>query len=292
MNTTSRNAFAGLSFRTGRAKAEFRNFNLFFKQKFFPTNRRARYIVPMSIVAVSIRRSAAGDKSARWERHELEMGERASILDALFALQRGPVPDLAFRFSCRVGMCGSCAMVVNGRERLTCSTLIKTVGNNLKIEPLRNLPVVRDLAVDLAPFFGAYMRTLPYFVPRKDLDTKDFYQIPAASKEGRALNNQPQCIDCAACYSSCTLVTLSPRYVGPMALNRALSLVTDPRDGRRQERLELVTGESGAFRCHTLGNCRDVCPRGISPTHSIERLKRLATFSFFKKWFGKKGAAA
>jgi succinate dehydrogenase / fumarate reductase iron-sulfur subunit/fumarate reductase iron-sulfur subunit len=238
-------------------------------------------------VAVSIQRSAAEGKPAAFERHELEMGERASILDALFALQRGPAPDLAFRFSCRVGMCGSCAMVVNGRERLTCSTLIKTVGNDLKIEPLRNLPVVRDLAVDLSPFFNAYQRTMPHFVPRADLDKNNFYRIPHASKEGKALNNQPQCIDCGACYSSCTLVTLSPRYVGPMALNRALSLVTDPRDARRQERLDLVTGESGAFRCHTLGNCRDVCPRGISPTHSIERLKRLAVFSIFRKFFRK-----
>jgi succinate dehydrogenase/fumarate reductase-like Fe-S protein len=87
------------------------------------------------------------------------------------------------------------------------------------------------------------------------------------------------------------LVTLHPRYVGPMALNRALSLVVDPRDGRREERLKVVTGEDGAFRCHTLGNCRDVCPRGISPTHSIERLKRLAVIdqltSPFKKLLSK-----
>ncbi len=248
----------------------------------------------MPTVSVSIQRSAGRDDRATssthetttFERHEVEVSDRASILDALFALQRGPVPDLAFRFSCRVGMCGSCAMVVNGKERLTCSTLIKTVGTDLKIEPLRNLPVVRDLAVDLKPFFGAYMRTTPYFVPRADLDKNDFYRIPHASKEGKALNNQPQCIDCGACYSSCTVVTLNRRYVGPMALNRALSLVTDPRDGQRKERLKLVTGEEGAFRCHTLGNCRDVCPRGISPTHSIERLKRLGVWQNLKAIFG------
>src|SRR5438132_13413445 len=103
----------------------------------------------MAQVTVQVRRSAVevGQKP-RVETHQVEMAEKASILDTLFALQRGPCPDLAFRFSCRVGMCGSCAMVVNGRERLTCSTLIKTVGNNLKIEPLRNLPVVRALVVE------------------------------------------------------------------------------------------------------------------------------------------------
>src|SRR6059058_3291533 len=136
-------------------------------------------IKSMSKVVVSVQRSASqpGGRAA-FETHEVEAADKASILDTLFALQRGPCPDLAFRFSCRVGMCGSCAMVVNGREQLACSTLIKTVGDNLRIEPLRNLPVVRDLAVDLKPFFDAYKRTLPQLVPKDDLDQNDFYRIP------------------------------------------------------------------------------------------------------------------
>jgi succinate dehydrogenase / fumarate reductase iron-sulfur subunit/fumarate reductase iron-sulfur subunit len=239
----------------------------------------------MAEVTVSVRRSGADEQSPRFETHQIAVGEKASILDALFALQRGPCPDLAFRFSCRVGMCGSCAMVVNGRERLTCSTLIKTVGDNLRIEPLRNLPVVRDLAVDLKPLFAAYRRAQPIFSPRPELDPNDFYRIPHNSADWRALDHQPQCIDCGSCYSACTLVTLNPRYLGPMALHRALNLAVDPRDNARAERLNTVAGETGAFRCHTLGNCRDVCPRGISPTHSIERLKRLATFEVFRRMF-------
>jgi succinate dehydrogenase/fumarate reductase iron-sulfur protein len=240
----------------------------------------------MSKVTVSVQRSATepGGKTA-FETHEVEAADKASILDTLFALQQGPCPDLAFRFSCRVGMCGSCAMVVNGRERLTCSTLVKSVGTNLRIEPLRNLPVVRDLAVDLKPFFAAYQRTLPQLIPKDDLDQNDFYRIPHDSKEWKALDHQPQCIDCGSCYSACTLVTLRPGYLGPMALHRALNVLVDPRDKARNERLNAVAGENGAFRCHTLGNCGDVCPRGISPTHSIERLKRLSTFAAFRKLF-------
>jgi succinate dehydrogenase/fumarate reductase iron-sulfur protein len=211
---------------------------------------------------------------ARFEEYEVEVGERASVLDALFAAQRASAPDLAFRFSCRVGMCGSCAMVVNGRERLTCSTLVRAVGTELRIEPLRNLPVVRDLATDLKPFFDAYQRAIPHLVPRAGLT--DFELIPADSATARAMDHQPQCIDCGSCYSACSLVTLHPRYLGPMALHRALTLLMDPRDAARAERMDAVAGEGGAFRCHTLGNCRDVCPRNISPTHSIERLKRLA----------------
>src|SRR4030095_8952420 len=115
--------------------------------------------------------------------------DKASVLDALFALQRGPCPDLAFRFSCRVGMCGSCAMVVNGREQLTCSTLVKTIGNPLRIEPLRNLRVTRGLAVDMKQFFTAYQSTLPQFIPRDDLDQNDFFPLPHDSKEWKALNH-------------------------------------------------------------------------------------------------------
>jgi len=216
------------------------------------------------------------------------VADKASLLDALLALQRGPCPDLAVRYSCRVGMCGSCAMVVNGRECLACSTLVRTVGERLQFEPLRNLPVTRDLAVDLAPFFSAYKRVQPNFQPRADLNQQDFYRFPHNGKEWTALNHQPQCIDCGACYSACTLVTLHPRYLGPMALHRALSLIVDPRDGARSKRLAAVSGEAGAFRCHTLGNCRDVCPRGISPTHSIQRLKRLAVAGWLGALFGRK----
>jgi succinate dehydrogenase/fumarate reductase iron-sulfur protein len=217
------------------------------------------------------------------ETHELDLAEKASVLDALFALQRGPTPDLAFKFSCRVGMCGSCAVVVNGRERLACTTLVANIGNRLLIEPLRNLPVVRDLAVDFKPFFDSYRKVLPHFTPRTDLDPHSIYLMAADTPQAKAQERQPQCIDCAACYSSCTLVTLNPSYVGPMALHRALNLVLDPRASGREERLRLVTGETGAFRCHTLGNCRDACPRGISPTRSIERLKRLAVFDLFRR---------
>jgi len=229
----------------------------------------------MPNITVSVQRSAPQEgEKPRFETHALVVAEKASVLDAFFALQQGPCPDLAFRFSCRVGMCGSCAMVVNGRECLTCSTLINTIGNPLRIEPLRNLPVVRDLAVDLKPFFDAYQRAIPHFIPRDDLDPNDFFSIPHDSPEWKALNHQPQCIDCGSCYSACTLVTLNPRYLGPMALHRALNLIVDPRDKARSQRLNAVAGETGAFRCHTLGNCREACPRGISPTHSIERLKR------------------
>jgi succinate dehydrogenase / fumarate reductase iron-sulfur subunit/fumarate reductase iron-sulfur subunit len=243
----------------------------------------------MPAVALQLSRSAPGEQR-RFERHEVEVGWQASVLDALFAAQRKSAPDLAFRFSCRVGMCGSCAMVVNGRERLACSTLVRTLGSELRIEALRNLPVVRDLVTDMRPFFDAHQRAMPQFIPRQGLN--DFERLPHDGAAWQALNHQPQCIDCGACWSACSLVTMHPRYLGPMALHRALSLVVDPRDGAKEERLARVAGEDGAFRCHTLGNCRDACPRGISPTQSIERLKRLALGAKLKAWLSRLSGTA
>src|SRR6516225_4839454 len=159
----------------------------------------------MPEVSVSVQRSSPNGQSPRFETHQLAVGEKASVLDSLFALQRGPCPDLAFRFSCRVGMCGSCAMVVNGHERLTCSTMVKTIGAKLRVEPLRNLPIIRDLAVNMEPFFAAYKRVRPQLIPRDDLDRSSFYPLPQAGPEWKALRSQPQCIDCGACYSACTL---------------------------------------------------------------------------------------
>jgi succinate dehydrogenase/fumarate reductase iron-sulfur protein len=235
---------------------------------------------------VTVRRFVPGtDPAPHLEQHQVELAERASVLDALFAIQRSTAPDLAFRFSCRVGMCGSCAMVVNGRETLACSTLARDFGSELKIEPMRNLPIAQDLAVDMQPFFDAYKRTMPYFTPRSDL--QDFYPIPHGSAEWHAMDHQPQCIDCGACYSSCTVVTANANYLGPMQLHRALNLVTDPRDGEREERMRVIEGEVGAFRCHTLGNCRQACPRGISPTASIARLKRLAFSHQLRQFFAR-----
>src|SRR5262249_11026508 len=105
--------------------------------------------------------------------------------------------------------------------------------------------------------------------------------------EWKAMDHQPQCIDCAACYSSCTVVTANRRYLGPMALHRALNIITDPRAAERDERMRAIETEAGAYRCHTLGNCRDVCPRGISPTASIARLKRLAFSHNIRQFFAR-----
>lgn len=200
--------------------------------------------------------------------------EGMSVLDALLWVQQNADATLAFRCACRVGMCGSCGVVINGTEGLACRTPIAQVGREVRLQPLRNLPVVRDLVVDMAPFFERYRRVMPHFIPRDGY--KDLARIPPASREREVIDEQRECITCALCLSACTMVAMDSRYIGPAALNRAYCLVADSRDGAREERLALAAREWGLWRCHTLFNCAQVCPKGIVPTQAIQRLKRKA----------------
>jgi len=200
-----------------------------------------------------------------------------TVLDALAWIQTHEDPTLSFRYACRVGMCGSCAMVVNGRERWACRTLIGHLGTRtIILEPLHHFPLIKDLVVDMDPFFQKYRRAMPYFIPKEE--TFHSASISPYSRERQLIDPQVECITCGACYSACTMVRWDRDYLGPSALNRAFCLITDTRDGVGGGRLELVSTEHGIWRCHTQFNCTEVCPRHISPTLAIQRLKRRAVF--------------
>lgn len=208
----------------------------------------------------------------RWQDYPVAIGEKLTVLDALFRVLWEQDPSLCFRCSCRAGMCGTCTMVINGRERLACRTQLSDVAPTVTLEPLHHLPVLKDLMVDMEPFFEKYRRAMPYFVPRPDVAEPAV--IPPDSGLREIADQQLECIDCGACYSACGLVAASRRFLGPAALNRAYVLIADPRDGAHEERLAAVGGKDGAFRCHTLFNCAAVCPKHLSPTRAIQHLKR------------------
>ena len=231
----------------------------------------------MPKITVSVQRRASDDDARSFESHEVELSDKASVLDALFALQRGPCPDLAFRFSCRVGMCGSCAMTVNGRARWTCRTHVDKVaqGGRLEIAPLANLPVVRDLVTDMVPFFDKWAKARGRFEGGKTR-RDDFERVPPSSPERRLADAGIECIGCGVCYSSCDVVAWNPDYLGPAALNRAWTLVNDVRDTGNRARLGAVAGDAGCHACHTHMSCTERCPKQISPTASIAGLKRAA----------------
>jgi fumarate reductase iron-sulfur subunit len=201
-----------------------------------------------------------------------------TVLDVVTHVQRHVDATLAYRFACRVGMCGSCAMTVNGKARWTCRTHVDAVGtrDRLEIAPLANLPVVRDLVVDMAPFFDKWAQARGAFVPtatRADA----FARVPPSSAQRQAVDEAIECIGCAVCYASCDVVSWKPDYLGPAALNRAWTLQNDVRDGAAGERLRAVAGDAGCHACHTHQSCTARCPKHLAPTRSIAGLKRVAT---------------
>ncbi len=209
----------------------------------------------------------------RTYRIALRAGE--TVLDAVSEVQRTVDSTLAYRFACRVGMCGSCAMMVNDRPRWTCRTRVGVVarGGRIRLAPLRHLPVVKDLVVDMAPFFAKWQRALGRFAPGRE-PAADFALVAPASPERRAADAGIECIGCGVCYAACDVVGWDPDYLGPAALNRAWTLVNDVRDQAQRERLAAVGGAGGCASCHTHMACTETCPKAIAPTYAIAGLKR------------------
>ena len=204
-----------------------------------------------------------------------------TVLDAVTHIQRFLDPTLAYRFACRVGMCGSCAMTVNGVARWTCRTHIdKAIGkkNEITIEPLRNLPVIRDLVTDMREFFDKWARAKGSFHGKRTRH-EDFSRISSESDDRKKIDTAIECIGCAVCYSSCDVVSQNQDYLGPAALNRAWTLIKDERDVKTIDRLRAVAGDAGCHSCHTHMSCTEHCPKELSPTAGIAGLKRAVSMA-------------
>jgi len=224
-----------------------------------------------------------GGESGRFQVFEVPRLESQTVLDVVTYIQRSLDPTLAYRFACRVGMCGSCAMTVNGKARWTCRTHIAKVvaDDRLEIAPLANLPVVRDLVTDMTVFFEKWQAARGRFQggrTRRD----DFARVQPESPQRRLVDEAIECIGCGVCYSSCDVVAWNADYLGPAALNRAWTLVNDVRDTGRSARLAAVAGDAGCHACHTHMSCTERCPKQLSPTAAIAGLKRLVLAAALK----------
>ena len=215
-----------------------------------------------------------GGEAGRFQTFAVPRRANQTILDVVTEIQREQDPTLAYRFACRVGMCGSCAMVVNGRPRWTCRTRVSEAEDTgrLRLEPLRNFTVVKDLAVEMTRFFDKWRDAGGTFVPGEA--RADFAVVPPQSRERQAADAGIECIGCGICYSACDVVAWDENYLGPAALNRAWTLVNDVRDGAQDARIAAVSGRDGCQSCHTHMSCTEYCPKAIAPTYSIAGLKR------------------
>lgn len=221
----------------------------------------------------------AGAAAGRFETFDVPEQESQTVLDVVAWIQQNAEPTLAYRYACRVGMCGSCAMMVNGAPRWTCRTHVKRVAEpaggarRIEIAPLRNLPVIKDLAVDMDPFFDKWMRAEGVFRPSKTR-VDPIEEIRPDSAERQTADAGIECINCSVCYAACDTVSGNPDYLGPAALNRAWTLYNDAKDGARQEILDAVSGVGGCHNCHSMGSCVRFCPNELNPLESIAGLKR------------------
>ncbi|TMH66265.1 MAG: succinate dehydrogenase/fumarate reductase iron-sulfur subunit [Betaproteobacteria bacterium] len=216
-----------------------------------------------------------GKTNGSFSTYEVPRHESQTVLDVVTYVQRHLDPTLAYRFACRVGMCGSCAMSVNGTPRWTCRTHVAKVvrGNTVRIAPLAHLPIIRDLVTDMREFFDKWTRAKGDFVgtrTRRD----DFARVAPNSPERTAADAGVECIGCGVCYAACDVVGWRADFLGPAALNRAWTLVNDARDVGGRIRLRAVAGDAGCHACHTQGSCTQWCPKQLAPTAAIAGLKR------------------
>jgi len=216
----------------------------------------------------------------RTQRYEVTARDGMTVLDALVDAQRRLDPALAFRYACRVGMCGSCAMVIDGRERWACRTLLATLGAGpVTVRPLYHFPLIRDLVVDMGRFRDKMTSVAAAFVPAEGPPA--FARVPGGGPERRRIDAAIECIGCGMCLSACTMVAHDSAFPGPAALTRLFTLQSDSRDAARSERATLALAEDALVRCHAQGNCTAVCPMEIEPTTSILALRRRALRQLF-----------
>jgi fumarate reductase iron-sulfur subunit len=214
-------------------------------------------------------------RNSGFQEFEVPRHPSQTVLDVVTYIQRSLDPTLAYRYSCRVGMCGSCAMTVNGVPRWTCRTHVDRVlrDDALEVAPLKNLPVIRDLVTDMREFFDKWARARGQFTGTRTKQD-DFARVPPQSPERKLVDSNIECIGCGVCYAACDVVAWNPDYLGPAALNRAWTLVKDERDSLKIDRLRAVAGDAGCHACHTHMSCTERCPKHLSPTAAIAGLKR------------------
>lgn len=204
--------------------------------------------------------------------YELEITGERMLLDALISL-KAMDPTISYRKSCREGVCGSDAMNINGKNGLACQTNLNDLKDPIVLKPLPGLPVVRDLFVDMTQFFKQYESIKPYLINEEPEPEKERLQTPEEREE---LNGLYECILCACCSTACPSFWWNPdKFVGPAGLLQAYRFIADSRDQATSERLDNLDDPYRLFRCHTIMNCVDVCPKGLKPAAAISKIKEL-----------------
>jgi succinate dehydrogenase / fumarate reductase, iron-sulfur subunit len=226
-------------------------------------------------VHLKIRRfNPEADKKPWWGEYDVECEETDRVLDVLHEVKWSHDGTLALRRSCAHGICGSDAVRINGRNNLACKVLVKdvVVNGNITIEPILGLPVMKDLIVDMEPFFAHYRAIMPFLVNNDPLPGNGRERLQSVEDRER-YDDTTKCILCACCTTSCPSFWARGDYVGPAAIVQAHRFIFDTRDQAAQERIEVLADTDGVWRCRTNFNCTEACPRGIQVTKAIGEVK-------------------
>jgi succinate dehydrogenase / fumarate reductase iron-sulfur subunit len=234
-------------------------------------------------ITIKIQRyNPATDDTPHYQEYSVEIDPNARLLDALMDIKRFQDGSLGFRKSCAHGVCGSDAMRINGQDGLACKTLVKDVvkndGDTVVVEPLRYLPVQRDLIVDQSEFFAKYKAIKPYLINDEEVAEKERIQSP---EERLVFDDSTNCILCASCYSACPIPEEHPSFIGPAAIAQAFRFLADSRDKGAEERLPVLDAADGVWPCQNHFKCTQACPRSILITKRINQTKRM-----IKDWKG------
>jgi succinate dehydrogenase / fumarate reductase iron-sulfur subunit len=223
-------------------------------------------------VQLKIRRfNPEADRKPWWGKYEVEVEPTDQVLDALHYVKWYQDGTLTLRRSCAHGVCGSDAMRINGRNRLACKVLIKDAGRKITVEPILGLPVIKDLVVDMEPFMAHYRSVLPFLINEEPPPGTERLQT---IEERERFDDTTKCILCAACTTSCPSFWAKGEYVGPAAIVQAHRFIFDSRDQASQERLNILADSDGVWRCRTIYNCTEACPREIQVTQAIAEVKK------------------
>lgn len=233
------------------------------------------------------------DEKPYFKEYEITLAKGMTVLEALIYIKEKIDPTLSFRASCRMGVCGSCAMYINGKPRLACYNQVEDLRSNvISVAPLPNYPVIKDLVPDLTPLFQKHASVKPFIIrpDREEMEnpTGQFLMTPHQLED---FIQFAYCIKCGACLSACPTVASDPAFLGPQALAQAYRYIADCRDAGAEIRIKILDTAHGPFRCHFAGACTDACPKGVDPALGIQYLKKHMFFGKKQKPSGVKPLA-
>jgi fumarate reductase iron-sulfur subunit len=243
-------------------------------------------LAPETIKLSVTRYDPANDSQPRQQTYEVPYSEDKVVLDALNWVKTNLDGSVSFRWSCRMGICGSCGMNINGTPKLSCSAFLRDyLPGPIEVEPLANFPVLRDLVIDMTSFMDKLGSVKPWLIRREEvsLAAGEHRQTPAQVERYRQFS---MCINCMLCYAACPVISIEPEFVGPAAIALARRYDLDTRDQAGEERLKMVTGSDAIWDCSFVGECSAVCPKGVDPAKAIQQTKFESTLGVLLPWSG------